>query len=231
MDFTPLIEAMKIPQTEDAQAMSAYLKNQFPFIGLKSAARRTITKPYFKEAKQEARIKYKEDPEAILIDWAFVNLCWQQEEREFQYIAADYIQAMQPYLKKEDINHLKKLITTKSWWDSVDALVKRVGYLAKQYPELKAILLEWSESDNIWLKRTSIISQLNMKEETDTDLLKQAIINNLGSREFFVNKAIGWALRDYAKTNEEWVREFLLTYEPALSPLSLREATKHININ
>ena len=211
MDTEQLITEMKGHRTDDAQAMSAYLRNQFPFLGLKSVARRNITKPYFKEAKQEARALSKVNPDIPIIDWNFVQECWQQEEREFQYVATDYLNDMQTYLKKDDINHLKKLITTKSWWDSVDALVKRVGYLQTQYPELKETIIEWSVSDNLWLRRV-------------------AIMNNLGSNEFFINKAIGWALRDYARINEEWVKNFLRQYQTELAPLSIREASKHINM-
>lgn len=230
MDTEQLITEMKGHRTDDAQAMSAYLRNQFPFLGLKSVARRNITKSYFKDAKQEARALSKVNPGIPIIDWNFVQECWQQEEREFQYVATDYLNDMQTYLKKDDINHLKKLITTKSWWDSVDALVKRVGYLQTQYPELKETIIEWSVSDNLWLRRVAIIHQLSMKEATDTQLLTRTIMNNLGSDEFFINKAIGWALRDYARINEEWVKNFLRQYQTELAPLSIREASKHINI-
>lgn len=229
MDTEQLITEMKGHRTEDAQAMSAYLRNQFSFLGLKSVARRNITKSYFKEAKQEARALYKGNPDALIIDWEFVQDCWQQDEREFQYVATDYLNEMQQYLKKDDIDNLKKLITTKSWWDSVDALVKRVGYLQTQNPELKETLIQWSVSDNMWLRRTAIIHQLSMKEATDTQLLTQTITNNFGSNEFFINKAIGWALRDYARINEEWVEDFLRQYQAELAPLSLREASKHIS--
>lgn len=230
MDTEQLITEMKGHRTDDAQAMSAYLRNQFPFLGLKSVARRNIIKPYFKEAKQEARALSKVNLGIPIIDWNFVQECWQQEEREFQYVATDYLNDMQTYLKKDDINHLKKLITTKSWWDSVDALVKRVGYLQTQYPELKETIIEWSVSDNLWLRRVAIIHQLSMKEATDTQLLTRTIMNNLGSNEFFINKAIGWALRDYARINEEWVKNFLRQYQTELAPLSIREASKHINM-
>lgn len=230
MDTEQLITEMKGHRTDDAQAMSAYLRNQFPFLGLKSVARRNKTKPYFKKAKQEARALSKVNPDTPIIDWNFVQECWQQEEREFQYVATDYLNDMQTYLKKDDINHLKKLITTKSWWDSVDALVKRVGYLQTQYPELKETIIEWSVSDNLWLRRVAIIHQLSMKEATDTQLLTRTIMNNLGSNEFFINKAIGWALRDYARINEEWVKNFLRQYQTELAPLSIREASKHINM-
>lgn len=230
MDYQPLFEEMKANLTDDAQAMSAYLRNQFPFLGIKSMKRREITKPYLKEAKQDARVTYKANPDADIIDWDFVEACWQAEEREFQYIATDYLKDLRAYLKKEDLESLKQLIIRKSWWDSVDAIVKTVGFLASKYPELKFTLLDWSVSDNIWLIRTAIIHQLSMGSKTDTDLLEKAILNNLGSNEFFINKAIGWALRDFAKANEDWVVDFLQAHKEELSQLSWREASKHLNI-
>ncbi|XJS10672.1 DNA alkylation repair protein [Aerococcaceae bacterium WGS1372] len=216
MEYRELFEELRANRTENARAMFAYLRNQFPFLGLKSGKRREITRPYLKQAKQEARQTYKENPNSDIIDWDFVHSCWQQEEREFQYIAADYLKDVRPYLKKEDLHQLQTVITNKSWWDSVDALVKMVGYLAQKYPELKDQLVAWSVSDDIWLRRTSIISQLSMKDETDTALLEEAIANNLGSSEFFINKAIGCALRDYARSNEDWVVEFLTKYKEKL---------------
>lgn len=230
MDFKPLIEELALNRTEEAKAMSAYLRHQFQFLGLKSQRRRDISKPYLKMAKQEAKSLYKENPQADIIDWKFVKECWQQDEREFQYVAADYLRDLQNYLKKEDLAYLKIMITTKSWWDSVDALVKIVGKLAVRYPELKETLVEWSLSDNIWLKRTSIINQLGMKDQTDLLLLERTIVNNFNSKEFFINKAIGWALRDYAKSNEGWVIHFINENRDNLSTLSIREASKHLDI-
>lgn len=231
MDYLQLFEDLRAHRTDDAQAMSAYLRHQFLFLGIKSGKRRELIHAYFKQVKQEARQKVKDNPEAAVIDWDFVQACWQQEEREFQYIATDYLRNMQVYLKAENLDHLKRLITTKSWWDSVDALVKTVGCLSHNNPELKEQLLKWSVSENLWLRRTAIIHQLSMKDKLDQALLKQAIVNNFGSKEFFINKAIGWALRDYARYNEAWVIEFLRQYQAQLAPLSWREANKHINLS
>ena len=100
-----------------------------------------------------------------------------------------------------------RLITTKSWWDSIDCLDRIVGGIALRYPEINAVILDWSRDDNIWLRRSAIDHQLLRKEKTDTELLAQILDNNLGQSEFFINKAIGWVLRDYRKTNPEWVRE------------------------
>lgn len=225
-----LIQQLYNGRTADAEAMSAYMRHQFPFLGIKSVERRSYYQPYIKEAKAQARQKRKENPQAQVIEWDFVLNLWNLDEREFQYVAADYLKDMKVYLEASDIEKLKKLIITKSWWDSVDALVKTVGYLAQEKPVLKDLLVEWSLDNNIWLRRTAIINQLNLKEATDTDLLQVVIVNNLGQEEFFINKAIGWALRDYSKTNPSWVKGFLLKYRDQLAPLSWREASKYIDI-
>lgn len=211
---------------DNAQAMSKYMRQQFSFIGIKTPLRRQLAQPYFKHERQ----KMKAVADAS-INWDFVEACWQAPEREFQYLAADYLKLMQNTLKAADLDRLAELITCKSWWDSVDSLVKTVAHLAHQSEELKAQLLEWSQADNIWLRRTAIIHQLGMKDATDTDLLAQCIQQNFNTQEFFIDKAIGWALRDYAKFNESWVRDFLFTHRSDLAPLSWREASKHLQMN
>lgn len=225
-----IIEEMKQHRTGDAEPMAAYMRHQFPFLGIKSTARRQITQPYFTEAKRAAREIDKVQPNQNVIDWVFVKTMWQQPEREYQYAACDYLKVMREYLKAEDLNALKELIVMKSWWDSVDALVKTVGFLVHKYPSLKSTVIIWSQAENIWLRRTAIIHQLNMKEQTDYDLLQMIIENNLKQEEFFINKAIGWALRDLSKTNPEWVKNLLLKHEEQWARLTWREASKYLDI-
>lgn len=103
-----------------------------------------------------------------------------------------------------DTDALEKLITTKSWWDAVDVIDAYVGDLCLRYPELKeTVISKWMVSQNIWLKRVSIDFQLRFKDKTDTNILSRAILTNTGTREFFVNKAIGWSLREYSKINPD----------------------------
>lgn len=222
-----LIEELYDHRSPDAEAMAKYQRNQFPFIGIKSQARRAIAKPYLTEAKKEARTQYKLDPQVEIIDWDFVAEFWAMPEREFQYIVCDYLKEMKVYLKKADLPRLEELITSKSWWDSVDALVKTLGYLVHQYDDLKLVMIEWSQSDNIWLRRTSMIHQLGMKDKTDVALLETTCMNCFGTSEFFINKGMGWILRDYAKTNQRWVKGFLLAHSGDISNLTWRESTKH----
>ena len=222
-----LIEEMYDHASDDAEPMAKYQRNQFPFLGIKSQTRRDIFKTYLKKAKAEAKLRFMENPNQAIIDWAFVDEFWSFSEREFQYIVCDYLKEMKKYLQPDDLPRLKTLIVQKSWWDSVDALVKTIGYLVHKNPGLKSEMVAWSLSDNIWLKRTSMIHQLGMKEQTDKILLAETCENCLHTDEFFINKGMGWILRDYAKTNQTWVENFLKNHESDLSNLTWREATKY----
>ena len=161
------------------------------------------------------------------IDWKFIYKCYEMPEREFQYLAIGYMETVKDLFIPSDMNELEKLITTKSWWDSVDSINSIVGHIAMKYPEVKEdIISQWIISDNIWLKRISIIFQLKYKENTDTEFLSKAISHNSKTNEFFINKAIGWILREYSKTNKEWVKNFI--DHNALSKLSIREGSKYL---
>ena len=203
---------------KNALPMAAYMKNQFKFLGIKTPERRMLTKSFLNERKKDAAI-----------DWDFVWKCYELPEREFQYIAMAYLDTMQKKLTIDDIGQLEKLITTKSWWDTVDTIDAYIGELCLRYADLKKTLIpKWINSKNIWLKRVSINFQLRYKEKTDTELLSRAIMSNTGTKEFFVDKAIGWALREYSKTSPDWVRCFIEENRQMLSPLSIREASKYI---
>lgn len=210
-----------------AEGMATYQKNQFKFLGIKAPQRRELSRDWLHQAKFEVRQRYQEQVSPY-IDWPMVKDLWALDFREAQYIAADYLKSVENYLLEEDLDQLQQLIVAKSWWDSVDVLVKRVGTLVHKYPSLKARVLAWSQTDNIWLVRTSIIHQLGLKEDTDLTLLSKVIDNNLESQEFFINKAIGWALREYAKMDPEWVKKFVQERALKMSSLSQREALKNL---
>lgn len=205
-----------VASAQDADKMSAYLRYQFPFLGVKTVARRKISKAFLKP--------YKGKP----LNWTFIEQAWASPYREIHYVAIDYLAMNKRSLTPHDLPRLQDLITTNSWWDSVDGLDEIVGEIAFRYPEVKSVLLSWSVSDNIWLRRVAIDHQLLRKQDTDTELLEKILVNNLGQTEFFINKAIGWSLRDYSKVNPAWVREFIATYEEHLAPLSIREARKYL---
>ena len=200
-----------------AESMSKYMQDKFRFLGVRGASRTKIYKKYFPEAR-----KSKE------IDWEFIENCWNKEEREFQYVVVYYLKAMQKFLKREDISKLKYLIVKKSWWDTVDLLAKVVGSLVICIEGYDQIMLEWSKDNNMWLKRVAILYQLSLKEKVDEIILDKILVNNLGDIEFFINKAIGWALRDYSKYNPEWVKEFIRKNKDNMANLSIREASKYI---
>ena len=200
-----------------AESMSKYMQDKFRFLGVRGATRTEIYKKYFPDARKTKTI-----------DWDFVESCWNKEEREFQYVVVYYLKAMQKFLKREDISRLKYLIVTKSWWDTVDLLAKVVGSLVIRIEGYDQIMLEWSKDSNIWLKRVAILYQLSLKEKVDKQVLERILVNNLGDSEFFINKAIGWALRDYSKFNPEWIREFIKKNKDNMANLSIREASKYI---
>ena len=200
-----------------AESMSKYMQDKFRFLGVRGATRTEIYKKYFPDARKTK-----------IIDWDFVESCWNKEEREFQYVVVYYLKAMQKFLKREDISKLKYLIVTKSWWDTVDLLAKVIGSLVIRIEGYDQIMLEWSKDSNIWLRRVAILYQLSLKDKVDEIILDKILVNNLGDNEFFINKAVGWALRDYSKYNPEWVREFIKKNKDNMANLSIREASKYI---
>ena len=218
MDFNKLYEEMiRHKNEEQAQKMSKYMLNKFEYIGIKTPERREIFKNFFKEYKNEEKI-----------DWEFVNKCWENKYREFQYIAADYLKNMKDKLTIDDIPKFKWLILKKSWWDTIDNLDMTIGALALKDSNVNKILMEWSLDENIWLRRIAIDHQLLRKEKTDIELLEKILKNNLEQTEFFINKAIGWALRDYSKTNPEWVKNFIEENKEKMAKLSIKEASKYL---
>ena len=218
MDFNKLYEEMiQHKNEEQAQRMSKYMLNKFEYIGIKTPERRKIFKNFFSEYKNEEKI-----------DWEFVNKCWENKYREFQYVAADYLKNTKDKLTIDDIPKFKRLILKKSWWDTIDNLDMTIGTLALKDSNVNKILLEWSLDENIWLRRIAIDHQLLRKEKTNTELLEKILKNNLGQTEFFINKAIGWALRDYSKTNPEWVKNFIEKNRENMAKLSIKEASKYL---
>lgn len=206
----------KMQNDEQAEKMSAYMQNRFPFLGLPKPELSKIIKPYIKEARK------------LPIDWDFVDKCWEKPYREAQYTGIEYICSMKKAITEQDLDKVKRLITDKSWWETVDSLDAIVGEIVEKNDSLKKTMLEWSLSENIWLRRTAIDFQQEYKEKTDTELFSKIILNNVGSKEFFINKAIGWSLRDYSKVNPDWVRSFVDSNKDKLDKLSIKEASKYI---
>ncbi|WP_205520090.1 DNA alkylation repair protein [Virgibacillus doumboii] len=203
---------------EQAVPMGKYMKGQFLFFGIKTPERREIMKKYYKESGILKRPFQKD----------FVRELWKKDEREYQNAALDYIAKSLNKLEKNDLNFIEDIITSKSWWDTVDMLAQKpVGKIAREYPEVIPEKIEkWAHGDNLWLRRSAILFQLKYKENTDEKLLYRYILHNADSNEFFIQKAIGWALREYSKTNPESVNQFIL--ENSLPKLSVREGSKYL---
>lgn len=209
-------ELEKLENKEIASKMSAYMQNKFKFLGVQKPTLANFIKPYLKESK-----KYE-------LDWKFIDLCFDKEYREAQYIAIEYLGLFEKKLVKDDFEKIKSLILKKSWWETVDSLDSLIGTLVFNNKELETTMEEWSKDENMWIRRVSIDYQQRYKENTNKELLMKIIINNLGSDEFFINKAIGWSLREYSKVNPVWVKEFIDKYSTQLNKLSIKEASKYL---
>lgn len=204
---------------ENASAMAKYMRNHFTFFGIKTNDRREILKKIWKEN----HIEVANNPREIAL--ALFKL----PEREFHYCAIEIlIKQLKNKYQKEDIQLIEFLITTQSWWDSVDTISKYIlGEFLLQYPlETNKTIEGFSNSENMWLNRSALLFQLGYKQKTNFDLLKSECEKHKNSNEFFVQKAIGWALREYAKTNPQEVINYLNNSN--LKKLSQKEAKKHI---
>lgn len=202
---------------ENARHMEAYMRDRFKFYGLQTPERRAVYKDVIARDKKSG-----------IIDREFLEQCWADEHREFQYLVTDYLRAMQKFLTYEDVPFVEQFIRSKQWWDTIDGLDRIVGSIAFRDTRINELMLKWSVDNDFWVRRLAIDHQLLRKHDTDEELLEKILVNNFGSDEFFINKAIGWSLRDYSKTNPAWVRDFIARYHDRMKPLSLREASKYI---
>ncbi|HLR92199.1 MAG TPA: DNA alkylation repair protein [Atopostipes sp.] len=226
--FIEFLRANKNPKK--ISGMEKYMRNQFKFLGIQAAERRELARLFLNQLtkKTRERWKNKSDSNQSVVGWETLFFLWELPEREFQLVGIDYLKRVQEYFVLEDLKHLKQLVLTKSWWDTVDSLAKNVGTIVSKEPKLTETMRDWSVDSNLWIRRVSILHQLSLKEKTNKELLAEVILNNVDDEEFFIRKAIGWALREYAKTNEQWVVDFVEINKEDLSPLSYREATKNI---
>ena len=199
-----------------AGPMAAYMRNQFTYLGIKSPQIAELHKKFYSEHAY---------PKPAELDPILREL-WALPEREFQYAGLGLLGRFEKKLPAEFIETLEYLLVTKSWWDTVDSIAAgAVGIHFKRFPDLREErLARWRNSQNLWLRRTSLLFQLKYKNNADFPLLCAIIRENLGSKEFFINKAIGWALRQYSRVDDQAVRDFV--NQTPLHPLSAREALK-----
>jgi len=213
----PIFEAHR--NDKKAKAMAAYLRNQFDFYGIQSPLRRSLQKEIFTQQGKPLGDELK----------AIVQLCWADKHRELQHFAMDLMLKSIKELDDSFIPFIEKLILQKSWWDTVDWLAPTgIGMILKRYPHLiQPLTSRWIEDDNIWLQRSAILFQLKYKSETNVELMSQYILRRADSKEFFVQKAAGWMLRQYSREDADFVRQFIANNE--LPSLTKREGLKWLN--
>ena len=201
---------------DDAIGMKRYIKGKFEYHGLKSPIRKELSKPFLQTWAKEHAL----DPRKLAME------LWMEPEREYQYVAMEFLALGKKYWQEHRIALYEDLIRTKSWWDTVDHISSTlVGGILKKYPENKPLMGVWNKESDMWIQRCSIIFQLKYGKEMDLDVLSKHIRRHKSSKEFFIQKAIGWSLRQAARFYPDWVLEFVGAHE--LPALSKREALKH----
>jgi 3-methyladenine DNA glycosylase AlkD len=204
---------------ERAASMGAYMKDVAPFLGLATPDRRALSRTVLLGTGRPDEA----DCTAVALR------CWRLPEREYHYFAVDYLRRHVGRLSSGFLPVARHLVTTIPWWDTVDALASRVvGGLVAADPKLKAAMDTWIEDDDLWVARTALLHQLRYQDATDTERLFAYCVRQSGHGDFFIRKAIGWCLREYAKTDPDAVRDFVTRERDRLAPLSAREALRNI---
>ncbi|MGW8952950.1 DNA alkylation repair protein [Streptomyces sp. NPDC055709] len=202
-----------------AREAAAYMKDVAPFLGIRTPERRRLSRTVLDGTPRPAEA-----------DCAAIALrCWELPEREYHYFAVDYLRRHAGRCSSDFLPVARHLIATVSWWDTVDLLAAHVvGPLVAADAELVAAMDAWIEDDNLWIARTALLHQLGYKQATDAERLFRYCLLQSGHSDFFIRKAIGWSLREYAKTDPDAVRDFVATSRDRLAPLSVREALKNL---
>jgi 3-methyladenine DNA glycosylase AlkD len=208
-----------VADEERAEPMAHYLRDQFPFLGAQAPVLRRAAKPTLDAGRGAT------GDELV----AFADRCWAEPEREFQYVGVLMLRRWVGALESRHLDDLRRFVVTKSWWDTVDSLAAwSVGPLVRADPDLVGTMDRWIADENIWLARTAILHQLSFKADTDGDRLFRYAELRSGDTEFFIRKAIGWALRQYAREEPDRVRTWVEVNRDHLSGLTVREALKHL---
>jgi 3-methyladenine DNA glycosylase AlkD len=201
--------------------MKAYLLNQFEFLGLAAPVRRAAVKAI-------GKVKWQSSADLL----AAAELLWQKPEREYRYTAVDLLRQQSAQLNVKDLPALQALLLQDAWWETVDglsAVIAEVMHTAvQQQPNAAKVMDVWLTHPNHWVRRSALLHQLGWRLDTDTTRLFGYALKLADEKEFFIRKAIGWALRDYARWNPQAVTEFLVQHRASLSGLTVREAAKHL---
>ncbi|GJJ01943.1 DNA alkylation repair protein [Duganella rhizosphaerae] len=213
---TALDTALASAATPDrAPAMRAYMRDQFDFLGVGTPQRRLAVKPLLQQLKGTGADN--------ILNTAFA--LWEFQQREYQYVAIDLLAMHSKELELAHIPRLLELVQHKSWWDTVDALATVIGKVLRYRHDG---MDQAVKHENMWVRRIALLHQLGWRDKVDTDRLFNYALSLAHEKEFFIQKAIGWALRDYARYDPEAVRLFTLKEKQQLSALSYREANKHL---
>lgn len=198
--------------------MAAYMKGHFEFYGIRSTQRKQIQR----EVIAEHGVPSDEDFDEV------IEACWLSPKREMHYAAMELFDRKKWYRNEGSLARIEAMITSQSWWDTVDYIAATLcGKYFQLFPErISGVVGRWNQSDNLWLVRTTLLFQLKYKEAANKQLLTECIEPHLASTEFFLQKAIGWSLRQVSKTDPTFVRSFIDSHN--LKPVSLREAKKYI---
>jgi 3-methyladenine DNA glycosylase AlkD len=204
-----------------ALPMAAYMRNQFAYLGITAPERVVLNRTVVDAlpAPTQSDLRY------------VARACWDRTEREYQYFAVWFIRRYVGVCDASFVDDVRPLITTKPWWDTVDELATHVvGPLVERFPSLVATMDEWVRDTHLWLVRVAILYQARYRERTDRERLFRYCAAQAGHDDFFIRKAIGWALREYAKVDPAAVIAFVATHESDLSGLSRREALKNVRV-
>lgn len=219
------IESVFLDNADSKLALkqTGWMRNQVAFIGISTPVRRNLQKSIFNEYLPTSK-KLSENDFIQLLKTLF-----QKEQREFHYAAIDIAKRFSGKYSSNMLDTFEWMIRHHSWWDSVDDIATNlVGPLNQKFPKLMEKMDNWISDDNLWIRRTAILFQLKWKTKTDKVRLEKFCTKAMKEREFFIEKALGWALRDYAKTNKQFVRSLLEKHDDSFSPLTKKEAGKYL---
>lgn len=216
--FSTLLSEQADPKA--SQKMAAYMKTNMPFYGVQASMRTEI----FRSVLPQIQVTSHQDYEALILT------LWNRPHREEKYIAIRIARRFRKFIDLQSLPLYERMIREGAWWDFVDEIASNLvgGVLAKNPEKTWPILDAWIQDDDMWIRRTALLAQLRLKERTDQERLFRYSLACADEKEFFIRKAIGWALRGYADTNPDAVRTFLEHHGHRFSPLTIREASKRL---